>query len=762
MRVRRRIRWLIGIAVATGTLLAIAVTLRIPLAEHAAGAYLAARGFPEASVSVSHIGPDRAVIDNLALGPGLPAIERIEVRYRLAELAGLRLRAVRIEGLRAIVDGQAPEALARLKRLLPPGGGDGDGAMAAPGPTVDLADAQIVFRNAGIAEVTLAFQGHLDLTRSPARASFEGKADGEFGQASVSAWTDPFVEHPVIQIQGYASADLARLPWPEGLGPRPRDGTMQLSLSGSLPAPSLEAPAIADLLTREGSLVVDLKVRGAALLPYAASVDIGASVMVRSGGGALAVSMAEPAALTVRGLPQGMPRAVEEAEFTLEATQSAGPGDDPSRATATISARLAEDQADATLLAEGMWTPGGPIAGQLRLLDGSIRVPGQDILAGSIVAAMPFPFETGSEPALLSATVSTATGRLAPLDLDARVTREGEALLLKGSLASPDGGVRIPLQARTLGTEFRGKVALGPATLEFRPNALQPAALGSAFAMVTQAEGAIEMSGALDFAPDTPLQGTAAVGFRDLTLETIEGVIEKLNGAIRLDGLFPPSTVGAQVISARRIVAGVPLEEPSLRFRLEPAEAGTAVVIDRAEGRIAEGLVSVDGARFDAAQSTNAFRIAIRDLSLERLLGDYAMEGMTGTGTLNGVIPMTVSAAGLAIESGIVEAEGGGVLKVAWGSSRDAMVQQGESVALMVQTLEDFHYSTLKAAIDRPADGSLSIKVAMEGHNPAVKNGHPFRFNISFGGNLESILAAVREGRRLGSSLFRGSLGGAP
>jgi hypothetical protein len=204
------------------------------------------------------------------------------------------------------------------------------------------------------------------------------------------------------------------------------------------------------------------------------------------------------------------------------------------------------------------------------------------------------------------------------------------------------------------------------------------------------------------------------------------------------------------------------LEEPSLHFRLEPAETGTVLVIDRAEGRVAEGMVSVDGARFDAAQSTNAFRITIRDLSLERLLGDYAMEGMTGTGTLNGVIPVTVSAAGLAIESGIVEAEGGGVLKVAWGSSRDAMVQQGESVALMVQTLEDFHYSTLRAISDRPADGSLSLKVTLEGHNPAVKNGHPFRFNISFGGNLESILAAVREGRRLGSSLFRGSLGGAP
>lgn len=762
MKVRRWTRWLIGLAVATGAVLAIAVTLRVPLAERAAVAYLAVRGFREASVSVSRIDPDRAVIDNLALGPGLPAIEHIELSYRLAELAGLHLRGVRIEGLRAVVDGRNPEALARLKGLLPSGGGGGDGTMAAPGPTVDISDAQIVFRNTGIAEVTLAFRGSLDLAGSPVRASFEGRADGEFGQASVTARADPLVADPTLHIQGTVSADLARLPWPRGLEPQPRGGTLELSFSGSLPIPPLDGPVIAGLLARQGSLVVDVKVRAAALPPYAASLDADASVTARTGGGVLALGMAEPATLTARGLPPGMIRQKAEAEFTLEATRAAGPDSGSSRATATVSGRLAENRVDATARVEGVWAPGGPMAGELRLRHGSFRLPGQDVLAAQVAAAVPFPFLSGGGPAHLTATVSMASGRLAPFDLDAQITREDDALLLKGSLDSQDGAVRIPLQARTLTTEARGDIALGPATVAFRPGALQPAALGSAFSLVTQAEGAIEMSGALAFAPEKPLHGSAAVSFRGLTLDTVEGAIEKLTGDIRLDQLFPPGAAGAQTLSAARIVAGVPLEAPSLRFRLEPAEAGTAVVIERAEGRIAEGVVSIDGVRFDAAAPAHAFAIAIKDLSLERLLGDYAMEGMTGTGTLDGVIPVTVSAAGLAVESGNMQAEGGGVLKVAWGSSRDAMVQQGESVALMVQTLEDFHYSTLKAVIDRPADGSLSIKVAMEGHNPAVKNGYPFRFNISFGGDLESILAAVREGRRLGSSLFRGSLGGAP
>ena len=42
-----------------------------------------------ASVSLSHIGLERTVIDNLALGPELPGIKRIELRYRPIEIIGM-------------------------------------------------------------------------------------------------------------------------------------------------------------------------------------------------------------------------------------------------------------------------------------------------------------------------------------------------------------------------------------------------------------------------------------------------------------------------------------------------------------------------------------------------------------------------------------------------------------------------------------------------------------------------------------------------
>jgi len=828
-------RWLIGAAsvAAVGAV----VFWRVSLAERAAEAYLAAHGFPEASLAVSRIGPRRTVIHDLVLGPGLPVVERIEARYSPSDILDLRVREMDVDGLRVTLDDRWPAMWARLEGLLPSGGESGGGSDT-PGPKVEMTDSRFMLRHTGAADVTVTFDGVLDLSADPARAVFEATADGEFGRASLSARTEDVFGLATVEVSGHASADLGLLPWPASLGAPPRGGGLEVAFSGSVPVPSLGGSGLLGVMDREGSLAVDLQVREAALPPYASAIDVAASVRVRTGGGVLSARLAERAEVAVRGLPATLPRIAEKVDIGLRMAPPAG-GDGPLRGTVEVAGRLAKDRLEATVAAEAAWAPaaiadlparltvdldlGGvkiaadlvrkatwraegilasgssslagpfdalfdigqagdvaisgelgidgapadpgaatPIAGQLRLHGGTIRISRHGIRAEGVEATIPFPPKPGGEVATLSATVSPASGLLAPLVLDARVVRADNGFSAIGWVSSPDRTLRIPLEAHYQGGRPRGRVTFGPAVLEFRPDALQPKALAPALAMVTQAEGALEMSGALDFASNGPVEGEAGLAFRGLSLATAEGIIEDLNGAIRLDGLFPPWTAGEQVLKARRLVVGIPLEEPSLRFRLESQDTGVILVIERAEGRVAGGVVHVDGARFQPAAATHALEIGIDDLSLDRLLRDYAMEGMSGTGTLSGVVPLVFSAAGLSIESGIVEAAGGGVLRVAWGAARDALMGQGEPVSLMVRTLEDFHYSTLRAVIDRPTDGSLSLRVALEGNNPAVKDGHPFRFNISLSGDLEEILEAVREGNRLGASLFDGSLGGAP
>ena len=53
----------------------------------------------------------------------------------------------------------------------------------------------------------------------------------------------------------------------------------------------------------------------------------------------------------------------------------------------------------------------------------------------------------------------------------------------------------------------------------------------------------------------------------------------------------------------------------------------------------------------------------------------------------------------------------------------------------------------------------VTLAIGLEGSNPKVLDGYPFRFNVNLSGELAPILDAVRDGRRIGAELLRGDLG---
>ncbi len=832
---RNSIKWTAGLSLGAVGLAALGgVVLREPLAEHAAEAYLSARGFPQVEVSVASIGLDRTVIDGLALGPSLPSVARVELSYRPTEILGSRLREVRIVGLRAGFDGWGQEELSRLKSILPPEERETGEKEFSPGPKVEVTDFQVEFRDADRGDMTVSGRGMVDFSDPAVAVLIDAVARGEFGEASLSVDAEDLTgEAAVVDVQGHADVDLVRLPWPAGLEPQPRGGRVAVSLTGALAMPDLETGSMQRTLDEEGHLAADIVLRQMDLPLYADSVDGTVRLDLETGGGRLRFRIGESSSLTVKGLSTDLYRDVEQAEITL-APSPGGAERAPVVGSLTASASMSGGDGQLSLQGEGSWTGereawlpldlaaelhvrgvratgadirsadwqgkvsvgleglrlegpfegnvavdgagemaasgrllftaplAGMTAGRVEVSGGSLRVPAHDFRAEEIDATLPLALETGSEPIRLSAVASTISDLVAPFGIEARVTAEETAFVLDGALAVPGQGLRVPVTATYRREDAQGRVAIGPARVAFEPDGLQPQNLGSAFSLVTRADGIADLEATLEFASGQARGGDAVLAFKDLSLATDQGIVEGLNGSVRLESLLPPRTAGPQTVTARRVVAGVPLEEPAIDFRMVTSPEGPVVIVDHAEGRFAGGKILMDGAHWRPSAVSNAIDIGIREISLDRLLRDYAMEGMSGTGTLNGLIPLTISAGDVTIDAGVLQAEDGGVLRVSWGGAGETLLKQGEYVALMVQALQDFRFSTLRAQVDRPEEGELAAKVTMEGHNPSVRDGYPIRFNITLSGELEKILAAVREGGRLSSSLFSGALGGNP
>jgi hypothetical protein len=66
------------------------------------------------------------------------------------------------------------------------------------------------------------------------------------------------------------------------------------------------------------------------------------------------------------------------------------------------------------------------------------------------------------------------------------------------------------------------------------------------------------------------------------------------------------------------------------------------------------------------------------------------------------------------------------------------MSEQLDNIAL--KALQDFRYRVLQMELNYDPEGNYVIKTRLEGHNPAIYDGHPIAFNLNITGTLPGLL----------------------
>ena len=303
--------------------------------------------------------------------------------------------------------------------------------------------------------------------------------------------------------------------------------------------------------------------------------------------------------------------------------------------------------------------------------------------------------------------------------------------------------------------EGSADVHLGP--LAFVPGGPQPGDLAPPLAVIESVGGSIAGDAKVRWTGDT-VDGTALLRFEDLSFSTDTATVEGLSGVIGLDGLDPPTATAARAIRARRIVGVVSVEAPSLRFRIDGVDGGR-LLIDHAEAGLAGGLISVDDAAIATGGAENRLVVALQGVELERLLALFALDGVAASGSISGRVPLIIGADRVRIDDALLAADGEGVLRFRSEAARRILDAGGDQAQLLLSVLEDFRYQVLSLRITRN-DGDATIGLHTEGHNPAVRDGHPFVLNVNLSGNLDRVLGVILEGYRLSDRAIRATVGG--
>lgn len=337
---------------------------------------------------------------------------------------------------------------------------------------------------------------------------------------------------------------------------------------------------------------------------------------------------------------------------------------------------------------------------------------------------------------------------------DAALTgkRIGFALRAYAETADTKGKLEVMIDGYHDTATNSGSASISVPPVTFRSKTVQPAHFAPALGgTLPDVAGSVSVSGSARW-HDSVLSPDIAVTLADLSIVTPGAQLSQINSEIHLAGLRPPETPSKQTLKGIIEAGGLPPSKFALDFRLLPTSvlAVEAATVDFASGKISTSPFTVDPKKPEIGTV-----LRVDQVDLAELFKLINVDGIGGTGRLDGNIPVRLAGKRIRIGNGSLAASGPGVLRLSSGKVPEAIGQAGESAKLVLDALSDFHYETLVLELNQADSGNGTILLKLQGHNPAVLDGRPFNFNIKFESDFDRLTDLVLGSMTAAQELLR-------
>ncbi len=337
------------------------------------------------------------------------------------------------------------------------------------------------------------------------------------------------------------------------------------------------------------------------------------------------------------------------------------------------------------------------------------------------------------------------------LKTDLRWTDE---LILDGQLEN-DAGAQLTVQARhrpVAGLEGQAGMTLS------RDNEANHLAdtLTAWPGSLTIEEGEADLTARFRWQPETPLTAMASLEFTGASGLFDRMAWQGLSGQVQASLEGEMLTVETTSLALQSLNPGMPLGPVTLtgRYRSTMAEpAGGELAIPVADVGFAGGAFSVAPQRWQLDAKPITVPVSVQGLQLSGLMALYPTEGLSGSGVLEGRLPVIISGQGIRVEGGELAAlPPGGELRLP-AQRLQAMAAANETMALVARAMEEFHYDQLTAGIDYSEDGILLLDLTLKGTSPRVDSDRPVVLNITLEEDIPALLTSLQLSGRVNDAV---------
>jgi len=231
--------------------------------------------------------------------------------------------------------------------------------------------------------------------------------------------------------------------------------------------------------------------------------------------------------------------------------------------------------------------------------------------------------------------------------------------------------------------------------------------------------------------------------YEDVLVDDVNTTINIMANDVRNFATLSPAEV-----SVGRIQAGIEMTHATFEISLQLGgnDSWPTIDLENFSANAFGGRISSPRIYVDLARLPTLFTLKLDGIQLDQLLQLEQQQGLEGTGILDGIIPITLQAAGVEVKGGKLAARPpGGVIRFQppEGTAQTFM-KANPQMEIVLQSLRNFHYDVLSAEIDYQEDGTLNLATRLEGKNPDLKQGRPVHFNVTIEENIPALLKSVR------------------
>ena len=286
-------------------------------------------------------------------------------------------------------------------------------------------------------------------------------------------------------------------------------------------------------------------------------------------------------------------------------------------------------------------------------------------------------------------------------------------------VTTPDGATLGEGRGRHGVQSGMGEASFSSPSLIFTRGGLQPDKLApSLTGIIGATEGSASVEAKVTWAGNgAPLVSSADIATDGITFRGPGVAVSQttgLAGDISFRNLNPITSDGPQTVQIGRIdLNALILEGGEATFEF-PGDDTLRVL--KAEFPWFGGTIGAYESVASITGGSATTRLEASQVDLSQLLAYLEMDGLSGEGTVQGVLPLVIAEGKARIEGGVMTAVGPGVIRYT-GTATDAAADANDQAKLAFSLLRNLQFDELRAEINGPLDGDITFNLLFEGRN---------------------------------------------